>query len=48
MTEKQELIKLHHSSDEKIKVTVNEDHLQAYLDSGYVRTDESQKAEESK
>lgn len=39
--EKQELIKLHHSSDEKVKVSVNEDHLQAYLDSGYVRADEA-------
>lgn len=40
-TEKQETFKLHHSSDEKVKVTVNGDHLQAYLDSGYVKTEEA-------
>lgn len=41
MTEKQELIKLHHSSDPKVKVSVNADHLQAYLDSGYLKPDEA-------
>lgn len=39
--EKQELIKLVHKDDSKVKVTVNEDHAQAYLDSGYVKAEEA-------
>lgn len=35
MTDKQQLITLHHSSDPKAKVTVNADHAQAYLQSGW-------------
>lgn len=32
-------IKIHHPADPKLKVTVTEDAIQAYLDSGYVRTE---------
>lgn len=35
MTDKQETITLYHSSDLKAKVTVNADHAQAYLQSGW-------------
>jgi hypothetical protein len=40
MTDKQNLITLHHPSDPKAKVTVNEDHAQAYLDSGWSEKDD--------
>lgn len=43
MTEKQEVIKLHHSSDEKAKVTATEDQAVAYLQSGWVKTEAESK-----